>query len=379
MPIKQEKGKAMWKFYQPVNVIFGEGELKNLGKYMEERHLNRAFLVADAFLVNSGAAARVEQYAAGKIAGVSSDVEPNPTLKNVSDVVEKASALNADCMIAFGGGSAMDCAKAASAVLAEHCDVGELLNGYQITKALPIIAVPTTAGTGSEVTAGAVLSDKERGLKAAIFSQALFPTLALVDPELTYTVPAKVTAATGLDVLAHAFDAMTSVKANHVTDALALEAAKLSVKYLQRAVKDGQDKEARAGMAQASTIAGLAFSQTGTTGSHACSYILTSRYHMPHGEACAFTLDSWILINSKVKPELNDYAAELGFADVTELSDWINKLKKEFEMRLTLREIGAGQDDLASIVDAAMSSGNMANNIAQIGREGVMTVFKAKL
>ena len=180
-------------------------------------------------------------------------------------------------------------------------------------------------------------------------------------------------------MLAHSFDAMTSVKANPATDALALGAAKLAVKYLQRAVKDGQDKEARAGMSQASTIAGLAFSQTGTTGSHACSYILTSRYHVPHGEACAFTLDSWLLINSKVKLELNDYAKELGFADVAALSDWINKLKKEFGMRMTLKEIGAGPEDLADIVDSSMASGNMTNNIAQIGREGVMTVFKAKL
>lgn len=172
---------------------------------------------------------------------------------------------------------------------------------------------------------------------------------------------------------------MTSVKANHATDALALEAAKLAVKYLCRVVKDGYDKEARSGMSQASTIAGLAFSQTGTTGSHACSYILTSHYHVPHGEACAFTLDSWILINSKAKPELNGYAAELGFADAAELSDWINALKREFGMRETLREIGAGADDLEAIVDSVMASGNMANNIAQIGREGVMTIFKAKL
>lgn len=369
----------MWKFYQPANVIFGEGELANLGKYMDERHLNRAFMVADAFLVNSGAAAKVEEYAAGKVVGTSSDVEPNPTLKNVEDAAKKAAGANADCIIAFGGGSAMDCAKAVAVVLADKCDAKDLLNGHQITKALPVIAIPTTAGTGSEVTAGAVLSDKEKGIKAAIFSPLIFPAIALVDPELTYTVPAKVTAATGLDVLAHSFDAMTSVKANPATDALALGAAKLAVKYLQRAVKDGQDKEARAGMSQASTIAGLAFSQTGTTGSHACSYILTSRYHVPHGEACAFTLDSWLLINSKVKPELNDYAKELSFADVAELSDWINKLKKEFGMRTTLKEIGAGAEDLADIVDSSMASGNMTNNIAQIGREGVMTVFKAKL
>ncbi len=369
----------MWKFYQPANVIFGEGELANLGKYMDERGLNRAFMVADAFLVNSGVTARTQEYVAGKIVGISSDVEPNPTLKNVTAAAEKAAAADADCIIAFGGGSAMDCAKAVAVVLADHCDANDLLNGHIIKKALPVIAIPTTAGTGSEVTAGAVLSDKEKGIKAAIFSPMIFPTIALVDPELTYTVPAKVTASTGLDVLAHSFDAMTSVKADPATDALALGAAKLAVKYLQRAVENGADKEARAGMSQASTIAGLAFSQTGTTGSHACSYILTSRYHVPHGEACAFTLDSWILINSKVKPELNDYAKELGFADAADLSDWINKLKKKFGMRMTLKEIGASPDDLGEIVDSSMASGNMTNNIAQIGREGVMTVFRSKM
>lgn len=369
----------MWKFYQPTNVLFGEGELKNIGNHMRNLGVSRAFMVADAFLVQSGAAADVQEYANGMIAGVSCDVEPNPTIKNVADASKKAQNCNADCIIAFGGGSAMDCAKAVAVVLAEGCDADQLLNGYKISKALPIIAIPTTAGTGSEVTAGSVLSDKEKGIKAAIFGPALFPRLALVDPELTYTVPAKVTAATGLDVLAHAFDAMTSVKANPATDALALGAAKLAVKYLERAVADGTDKEARAGMSEASMIAGLAFSQTGTTGSHACSYILTSKYRVPHGEACAFTLDSWLLINAKVKPELETYAKELGFASVTELSNWLNSLKTKFGMRTKLGEIGAEEIDLDELTASSMASGNMDNNIAQIGNRGVREIFKNRL
>ena len=203
----------MWKFYQPANVIFGEGELANIGRYLEEMGLKKALLVADGFLVESGVAARVEECAKGAVAAISSDVEPNPTIQNVDAAANKAKKAKADCIIALGGGSAMDCAKGAAAALAEGCPAAELLEGRPVTKALPVIAIPTTAGTGSEVTAGAVLSDKERGIKASVFSPAIFPRLALVDPELTYTVPAKVTAATGLDVLAHAFDAMTSVKA----------------------------------------------------------------------------------------------------------------------------------------------------------------------
>lgn len=369
----------MWRFYQPVQVIFGEGEIGQIGKHMDGCGLKKAFMVADAFLVESGMAGKVEAFAAGRIVGVSSDVEPNPTLKNVADVAEKVKAAGADCIIAFGGGSAMDCAKAAAAAVRENCSPSALLEGYPITKALPVIAVPTTAGTGSEVTAGAVLSDKEKKIKAAIFSPALFPAMAIVDPELTYTVPAKVTAATGLDVLAHAFDAMSSVKASEATDALALEAAGLALRYLERAVTDGSDKEARQGMAKASLIAGLAFSQTGTTGSHACSYILTSRYHVPHGEACAFTLDAWLLVNAKARPELEQYARALGFVDVQALSDRIAEMKAQFGMRVKLSQLGIWEEDLDSLTDAAMSSSNMANNIAQIGREGVYTIFKSKL
>ena len=369
----------MWRFYQPVDVRFGEGEIRQIGRYMDERGLKKALMVADAFLVESGMAGKVKDYSGGKIVDVSSDVEPNPTLKNVADVAEKVKKAGADCIIAFGGGSAMDCAKAAAAAVREGCSPGALLSGPPIACALPVIAVPTTAGTGSEVTAGAVLSDKEKGIKAAIFSPALFPAMAIVDPELTYTVPAKVTAATGLDVLAHAFDAMSSVKASEATDALALKAAGLALSYLERAVEDGSDQEARQGMAKASLLAGLAFSQTGTTGSHACSYILTSRYHVPHGEACAFTLDAWLLVNAKARPALEQYAKELGFGDVQALSDRIARMKGLFGMRTKLSELGIWAEDLESITDAAMSSSNMANNIAQIGREGVYTIFKSKL
>lgn len=178
----------MWKFYQPVNVIFGEGELGNIGIYMEQYDFRRAFVIADQFLVQSKAVEHLETCAGGRIVGVSSDVEPNPTLQNVADAAVKAADCKADCIIAFGGGSAMDCAKAVAAVLANDTQANELLNGYKIEQALPLIAILTTAGTGSEVTAGAVLSDKAKGIKAAIFSPALFPAIALVDPELTYSV-----------------------------------------------------------------------------------------------------------------------------------------------------------------------------------------------
>lgn len=369
----------MWSFYQPVQIKWGEGEVKKLGTYLAQMGYDHCLMIADAFLVRCGLAGQIQQWAEGRIAEISCDVEPNPTIQNVNAGVKKAKALSADCVIALGGGSAMDCAKAVAAAAAENVGAETLLAGMQIHNALPVVAIPTTAGTGSEVTAGAVLSDKDKGLKSAIFSPALFPRLALTDPELTYSVPANVTAATGLDVLAHALDAMSSIKACPATDALALRACKLVVQYLERAVKDGADREARGGMSQASTIAGLAFSQTGTTGSHACSYILTSRYGVPHGEACAFTLDAWVRINAKARLCLNDYAGELGFEDAEDLAAWLRQLKKRLGMRDTLREIGITEKEIEMLSAAAVASNNMTNNVAQIGEEGVAEIFRSKI
>ncbi|MBO0456002.1 iron-containing alcohol dehydrogenase [Enterococcus hulanensis] len=369
----------MWKYYQPVNVMFGEGELENLVSHLNHLNVKKAFVLADSFLVENGLVKKIQQKTGAVIGGFTSDIEPNPTIQNVESAVNMVKEMGADCLIAFGGGSVMDCAKATAAAVAHDCDVQDLISGMQINKALPIIAIPTTAGTGSEVTAGAVLSDKEKGIKTAIFSPAIFPKLAIVDPVLTYSVPKKVTAITGIDVLAHAFDAMTSKKANDVTDALALQAAKLAIKNLPKVVSNGLDKKARNQMSKASTIAGLAFSQTGTTASHACSYILTAKYNVPHGEACAFTLDSWIKFSAKIKPELEEYAQLLGFETVDRLADWLNHQKAIFGLKRNLSDIGINKNDLKDVVEASMSSANMTNNIGEIKQSDVLKVFESKV
>ena len=369
----------MWKFFQPVQVMFGEGEIKKLGSYLKEFGYDRTFLVADSFLERTGMIGKLMKDTQGSIVGYYCDVEPNPTVENVDGVSEKIKSLDCDCIIAFGGGSTMDCAKAAAAAVAMDVSGNELMQGRSIEKALPIVAIPTTAGTASEVTAGAVLSDKKKGRKIAIFGNSLFPKLAVVDPEITYSVPARMTAITGLDVLAHALDAMSSVKATVVTDSIALGVCKLVRKYLERVVRNGADKEARRGISEACVTVGLAFSQTGTTGCHACSYILTSKYQVPHGEACAFTMEDWLLIHAKERPIFAEAAKELGFDSVEEMAEWISSMKKEFGMRIGLSEIGAAEAELDLLTDSSMSSANMRNDIAKIGREGVYQIFKSKI
>jgi len=368
----------MWKLFQPVEIIFGNKEINNLGFYLDQKGLNKALLITDPIVSELGLAERVKEMSRGKILDIVTDVEPNPTIHNVNHCVKKAKEISAECIVVIGGGSAIDCAKAVCAAVFNDYSGEDLMSGKSIKDALPLIAIPTTAGTGSEVTPVSVLSWKEQGKKIALANPVLFPTLAIVDPELTYTCPPKVTAISGIDVIAHALDSLGSVKSNAFTESLAVKAARLAFENLERAVVEGTDVYAREQMALASLLAGLAFSQTGTTGSHACSYILTSKFNMPHGEACAFTLDSWFKLNAQANPKLDDFAIEIGFDDADSLAEELNQLKKRIGLRGTLEEIGINELQVDEVVKECLSASNMPNNIAQIGFEGVKAIFLSK-
>lgn len=370
----------MWTYYNPVKVIFGTGKLAELGGILEENGMERALIVSDPFTHRSGTAERLKAYGAGRVLDIISEVEPNPTCENVDACAKRAREIGADSIIALGGGSAMDCGKSTAAAVAMNCTGMELLKGKPIEAALPIIAIPTTAGTGSEAGWGAVLSNHETNEKVAIFGAPTFPKLAIVDPELTYTVPLAVTASTGLDVIAHSLDAMCSVRHNPVSDALAVKAARLAFENLEAAYRDGRDAAARAHMAMASTIAGYAFSNTGTTGSHACSYLLTAKYGIPHGEACALTLDRWFAKAVQARPELDELAREMGFADAKACAARVTELKERTGMRMTLTAMGVPDtpEAMDELVNCAAASGNMANDVSGATKEMIREIYLSR-
>jgi alcohol dehydrogenase len=160
---------------------------------------------------------------------------------------------------------------------------------------------------------------------------------------------------------------------------LAQKACELIVKNLEAVLEDGNNLDARAGMSQASTIAGLAFSQTGTAGSHACSYRLSIEHHIPHGEACAFTLDRWVEINAEARPELRQIYQAIGFENEATFAAWINRMKAKGELRTTLRECGVtDRAEISAFADHALKNNNYANNVAQIGYEGLYKLFEEK-
>ncbi|SOC23454.1 alcohol dehydrogenase [Ureibacillus xyleni] len=366
----------MWRYEHPTEILFGQGVSQNLGDYLERKNIKKALLIATNSLVKNGLTADIVDKSAGRIVGVVNGIEPNPTIENVEMCASQARELEVDYIIALGGGSVIDCAKAVCAVVAENYTAIDLMEGQDITKALPLIAIPTVSGASSEVTGTAVISWKEKNLKRAFTSPLLYPKTAFVDPELTYSCPNHLTAISGIDIIAHSLDSLGSVKSNPLTEHFAVQAAKLAFENLEAAVND--NIEAKDQLAFAAILAGFAFSQTGTTASHACSYILTAKYDIPHAEACAFTLDSWFKINAEYKPLLETHAKNIGYKNVDELVKELNGLKTKLGLRTTLEKLEIPIEDLDIIVQHSLEAANMKNNIAPVDEEMVRKVFLSK-
>lgn len=368
----------MFTFNHPVKVHFGEGEFSRLQELLEPYNYKNYVVVASNSQFKNGTVELIESQLGSSVKAVVGKIEPNPTIENVESIVKELKTHEADAVIAIGGGSAMDAAKAAAACYVQNVEIIDLLEHKDFTEALPVIAVPTTSGSASEVTASSIISNKALGLKVPLIGAGLYPKVAIVDSELTITCPKKTTAISGIDVLCHALDCLGSAKHNPVSDALAIRASKIAFKNLLTAYYEPSNTEARSEMALASMMAGLGFSQTGTSGSHAMSYYLTSNYGVPHGEACAFTMDSWYLVNKEVNPELEQHAKDIGFDSAQALAARFNELKAEMGLALTFSDLGISTDDIEIIAEKGLESGNMKNNIAQLSKDEIVNLLEEK-
>lgn len=340
-----------WEFMLPVKLVFGNGKRKDLEKYINEIGGTRGILVCSKSFAKNGTADEFVKMSNGLIKGIFSDVRPNPTTDNVDSCVKLMRELDADFAVALGGGSPMDCCKAACAI-AKGDDVirsyhtgGKAINANE---AIPMIAVTTTSGTASEVTNISVLTDVALNLKNPMNDPAMYPKIAVIDPELTLTVPKQITASTGLDVLAHAVESYWATIHQPVCTACSIYSARLVFEWLEKAYNNPNDLAAREKMAEASIVAGVAFSHPRTTGSHACSFPLTNIYGVPHGEACAFTLDYFIKFNADnadADERITALAKDCGFESPYAMADEIHAMKKRMGMKTKLSEIGCVTDE----------------------------------
>ena len=278
-------------FHMPTQILFGAGKIASLKDILEgDMHAERPFLVTDAGVVEAGLAERVlSQVPHSK---TFDEIEPNPKSTTVNRAAESARKIEPDAIIALGGGSAMDAAKAV-ALLVTNTGVIEDYEGKEryTNPPLPILAVPTTCGTGSEVTWVSVITDTRRKFKMSIKGGKMFPTVALVDPDLLISLPRATIASTGLDALTHAVEAYTVKPASMITDSFALKAVRLISGAINRAYEDiAGDHDARESLMLGSTLAGIAFGNSDVGAVHCISESIGALFDVPHGVANALFL-----------------------------------------------------------------------------------------
>ena len=356
-------------YSQPVKIIFGEGRIRGLGGILKEAGISRCMLLCDRFLRG-----RAEELAAEipEICGVFSDIEENPQIKGVNEAAFLTRAYGAEAVAAMGGGSTMDTAKFAAAIACESDNALPYFRGEKRfpAKRLTVIAIPTTAGTGSEVTQVSVTSCGKE--KKTINDPVFMPGMALIDPELTYSVPKRTTMNTGLDALAHALEGYWSRGHQPISDLMAKEAVRLVLGNLESAWRNGEDREARRNMSMAALLGGLSFAMPKTAGCHACSYPLSEDYHLPHGEACAFTLSAFVRINSDER--LDALAKEAGLSGTEELAERIDELKEMAGLRTRLSDLPDPDIDKLSRDCAAHPL--MRNNPVEMTAESLKEMFE---
>lgn len=374
--------RATWNFYSAGQLTFGPGAVRQLGDLATRQRLSRAFVVTDKTLVELGIAQRVVEPLRG--AGITVEVfdkgEAEPSINVALAAIEQARAFKPDAILGLGGGSNMDLSKITATVLG-HGGVPQDYFGFDRVPGpvMPLICVPTTAGTGSEVSHAAVLTDTENAIKVSTLSNWLRPTLAVVDPELTYNCPKQVTADSGIDALTHAIEGYTATNYRELNipkgeasayegcfplgDVIAEQAIKLVGENLVQAVNEPHNHQARDNMALASTMAGMAFSNAGVALVHALEYRMGVALHCSHGAGNGLLLPYVMQFNLPERKAKFARIAELLGAESTSDTDTmaaraiiaVEQLKRDIGIPERIRDIGGTEDQLLDFAESAFA------------------------
>lgn len=358
----------VFEFTSPTRLVFGQGTFRRLG---EEAALlgRRALLVTGTrSLAQTGHLDRAMELlsASGIESIVYGGVPPNPTVNTVDDGAALARRERCDLVVAIGGGSVMDAGKAMAVVATHDTTARQLLvaeggrdKAVPTAATLPVLCVTSTAGTSSELTPFAVITVSDSHEKMALRSPHIQPRVSICDPELTYSVPPNVTAATGVDVLCHAMEAFVSTAAQPLTDLLALEAIRLVGRNLPRAVKAGQDRQAREQMLLANVYAGYALANCGATVMHAMEHPVSGHYpHIAHGAGLAALILPWVRrVGPRLPEKMTTLAAALGGSEAglihvsaaADAEDALADLLRSIGMDLRLRDLGVADDMLTQM------------------------------
>jgi len=376
-------------FLAPTRIVFGAGSARDVGVELAGLGRDHALVVTDRYLAEkTGIVNGIVRALGTRCAGVYSDVPADSGVHVVNEAAAYGRSRGADSIVSVGGGSVIDTAKGVAILLTE----GGALQDYQGFQLLtrdqtPHICVPTTAGTGSEVTYVAVIKDHEARRKLLFADYHIIPDVAILDPVLTVGLPPSLTAATGLDALSHGMEAVTSAQREPISDALGLHAIRLIREHLPVALRDGADIVARGQMLVAATLGGAAFSNAQVGLMHAIAHVVGARHAVHHGLANAILMPYVVRFNNDVVADRHRLIAEAFGVEVRGLSDEASGLALahalvDFQHRLgiptSLREVGVPESDLAACAEAALSDGSIVYNAKPVTEQAeILAVLKA--
>jgi alcohol dehydrogenase class IV len=379
-------------FRIPSQITFGAGAIETVGTEAKRLGASHAFVLSDPNLQKLGVTDRIAASlsAQGVRSTVYAEIEFEPSVQSVAPAAAAAKAPGCDLLIGLGGGSTMDTAKAV-AVLTRNAGQAEDYLGIGLVKqrGVPMILIPTTSGTGAEITPNALFYIPAAREKRAIVSPHIIPDVALLDPLVTLTVPPPVTAATGLDALSHAVESYTSLNASSLTDLYALEAIRLIGTHLRTVVANGSDLAAREGMLRASLYAGIGIGNAGTNVVHALAYPLQGQHRVTHGVANSLLLPYGMEFNAlsnlskfaNVAEALGEPIAGLSPRSAAARStEACRQLSQDIGIPQTMREVGIKPQDIEDLVDGAMKMTRLlVNNPRQVRPEDARAIFERAL
>lgn len=382
--VKKEKVPSSFRIYLPPATIAGPDVVYQAGKMVKRRGGNRVLIVTDSGIVEAGMALKLEGILkeAGLETTLFSEVESDPPIEVIEKGARVYEEAGCDCLVAIGGGSSIDTAKAIAIKVSQGgdlCEYDVMQGGMGLIKPPlpPLIAIPTTSGTGSEVTSGAVLTDKKRNnLKFVIIHPELAPKATLVDPKLAMSMPPKLTAATGVDALSHCMEGYASnyVPYNPLADAAALYGVKLVGRSLRRACSRGDDIDARFDMCMAAYLGGIAVTK-GSGLAHAIGHPLTAWYRIHHGLSVAVPLLCYARINrQKCEEKFREMARMLDGSD--DLEEALKRLYGDIGMPLRFRDVGVKEEDIESLVKDIFREPALHMNPLRLEEKHVIQLMK---
>jgi alcohol dehydrogenase class IV len=374
---------ANWNY--PTNVKVGAGRVGELAELCKSMGMQAPLLITDpglaALLILQNVVANVNS--AGLRCGLFSGIKANPTGENVDDGTAYYREHNHDGVIAFGGGSALDAAKAVALMVGQDRpvwdfeDVGENWLRVNVDGMAPVVAVPTTAGTGSEVGRASVITDLSNHIKKIIFHPNMLPAQVILDPELTVGLPGSITAATGMDALSHNLEALCSPFYHPMAEGIAVEGIRLVQEYLPRAVADGSDIEARTQMLVCSSMGATAF-QKGLGGMHALAHPLGALYDAHHGTLNAILMPYVLKANvSEIKQRIDRLTQYMGLAEVgfEGFMGWVLGLREQVGIPHTLAEINIDDEQAEIIGKMAVEDPSAGGNPISFSAEQYQQIF----